>query len=81
METRDYIINIPLIEKVSNEQCAIAQELNKYFVSIASNINKSIDDLGVINITPLQSFQEFMLNFRNYKLLMNSKMENQVTYL
>ena len=62
-----------------NERRAIAQEFNKYFMSIASNINKSIDALGVIDIAPLQSFQEFMsksipnsiflnrmLNFRNY---------------
>ena len=43
-----------------NERRAIAQEFNKYFVSIASNMNKSMDDLGVINIAPLQTFQEFM---------------------
>ena len=43
-----------------NERCTIAQEFNKYFVSIASNMNKSIDDLGVINIASLQTFQEFM---------------------
>ena len=31
-----------------------------HILSIASNMNKSIDDLGVINIAPLQTFQEFM---------------------
>ena len=43
-----------------NERRAIAQEFNKYFVSIASNMNKSIDELGVISMAPLQSFQDFM---------------------
>ena len=43
-----------------NERRAIAQEFNKYFMSIASNMNKSIDELGVISMAPLQYFHDFM---------------------
>ena len=45
-----------------NERRAIAQEFNKYFVSFASNMNKSIDDLGVINIAPFKLFKNLCQN-------------------
>ena len=42
------------------ERRIIAQEFNNYFVSIASNMNQCISNLGEVAVQPLQSFQQFL---------------------
>jgi hypothetical protein len=42
------------------ERRIIANEFNKYFASIAANMNKSLDSDGRVLITPLNDFQTYM---------------------
>ena len=46
-------------EKVTNRRI-IANEYNKYFVSLASNLNEAYNDIGELSINRLPSFYDYM---------------------
>ena len=46
-------------EKITNRR-AIANEFNKYFVSLACNLNKAYNELGELTVNSLPSFVDYL---------------------
>ena len=46
-------------EKITNRRI-IANELNKYFVSLASNLNEAYNDIGELSLNRLPSFYDYL---------------------
>ena len=46
-------------EKITNRR-VIANEFNKYFVSLASNLNNAYNELGEVNITGIPTFSDYL---------------------
>ena len=40
----------------------IANEFNKYFVSLASNLNEAYSEIGELEINPIPSFYDYLPN-------------------
>ena len=51
-------------------------------MSIASNMNKSIEELGVIRMAPLQSFQDFMpKSIPKFSIFLNECLTFEITQI
>ena len=57
-------------EKITNRR-AIANEFNKYFVSLASNLNQAYNELGEVVINPIPSFNEYLPNSNPSSIYLN----------
>ena len=57
-------------EKITNRR-TIANEFNKYFVSLASNLNLAYNEVGEVMINPLPSFHEYLPNSNPSSIYLN----------
>ena len=48
-------------EKITNRR-TIANEFNKYFASLASNLNRAYNEIGEVMINPIPNFHEYLPN-------------------
>ena len=48
-------------EKITNRRI-IANEFNKYFVSLSSNLNEAYSEIGELEINPIPSFYDYLPN-------------------
>ena len=73
-------------EKIINRR-VIANEFNKYFVSLATNLNKAYNELGELSIDNLPSFTDYLPIYLVFTLVIvrqkksrRFKRASQVTY-
>ena len=72
-----FIIN----NKRITERRIIAQEFNKYFVSIALNMNKisNTNELGEVKISPIENFKGFMTKSISNSIFLNDTSTEEVS--
>ena len=66
-------------EKITNRR-NIANEFNKYFVSLASNLNNGYNEIGELENNQIASFHDYLPNPYPSSMYMSKKMVKLVTY-
>ena len=57
-------------EKITNRR-TIANEFNKYFASLASNLNTAYNEIGEVTISPLPSFHDYLPSSNSSSIYLN----------
>ena len=64
-------------EKITNRRI-IANEFNKYFVSLASNLNEAYSEIGELEINPIPSFYDYLPNSNLSSIYMGDCTPNEI---
>ena len=67
-------------EKITNRR-VIANEFNKYFVSLASNLNKGYNEIGELEMIPIPSFLDYLPNSNLSSMYMSECTDTEVSQI